>query len=66
MDERYFSGNIWGEVRSGLSRYRERLVAAYDAGSYDQESVLLDAIARDIAAKVTPMVETFAEKKRDL
>lgn len=60
---KYHGGHIWAEVRDGLVRHRERLIEAFDAQSYERESLLLDDIARKIAAKVEPMVETYADRK---
>jgi len=58
---KYHGGHIWSEVRNGLSQHRERLIAAFDARSFERESALLDDIARKIAAKVEPMVEGYAD-----
>lgn len=58
--ERAHGGHVWSEVRSGLSRYRERLVQAFDAGSYERESAILDDIAREITANVEPLIERYA------
>lgn len=63
--ERFHGGHIWSEVRWGLSRYRESLVAAFDAGSYERESAVLDAVARDITATVEPLVETYARRRAE-
>lgn len=57
--ERAGGGHVWSEVRSGLSQYRERLVAAFDAGSYERESTVLDAVAREITAKIEPLIERY-------
>lgn len=57
--DRYHGGNVWAEVRSALSRHRERLIAAFDAGSFERESILLDDIARKISENVEPMIESY-------
>jgi len=62
--ERAHGGHIWSEVRSGLSRYRERLVQAFDAGSYERESAILDDIARAITANVEPLVDRYAALRK--
>lgn len=59
---KYHGGNIWSEVRHGLTQHRERLIAAFDAKSFEAESDLLDDIARKITAKVEPMIESYAER----
>ena len=61
---KYHGGHIWSEVRSGLAQHRKRLIAAFDAKAYEAESVLLDGIARKIAAKVEPMVSVYADDLR--
>lgn len=61
---KYHGGHIWSEVRSGLAQHRERLIAAFDAKSYEAESTLLDDVARKIAAKVEPMISVYADDLR--
>jgi hypothetical protein len=55
----YHGGHIWNEVRNGLARHRERLIAAFDASSYEAESNLLDDIARKITEQVEPMIQSY-------
>jgi hypothetical protein len=65
MSERkndFHSGHIWSEIRWGLSQYRERLIQAFDSGSYEAESAILDDVARHITVKVEPMVKNYAER----
>jgi hypothetical protein len=50
-------GTLWGEIRSGLSMYRERLVQAYGAGNYEREAAVLDDVARRIVDRVEQRVE---------
>lgn len=58
--ERAHGGHVWSAVRSGLSRHRERLVQAFDSGSYEMEAARLDAVAREITADIEPMIEKYA------
>ena len=62
--ERAHGGHIWSEVRAGLSRYRERLVLAFDSGSYERESAVLDDIAREITVNIEPLVAQYASLAR--
>ena len=57
--ERAHGGHVWGEVRAGLSRYRERLVSAFDEGSYERESAVLDDVARRITANIEPLIDQY-------
>jgi len=62
--ERVHGGHVWSEVRAGLSRYRERLIQAFDAGSYEREAAILDDVAREITANVEPLIERYAALAR--
>lgn len=62
--ERAHGGHVWSAVRSGLSRHRERLVQAFDSGSYEMEAARLDAVARDITEDIEPIIERYAALAR--
>lgn len=61
---KYHDRDIWRAVRDDLTRYREDLVLAFSATTYEREIALLDEIARKIAEKVEPLVETYADYPR--
>ncbi|MEL6364320.1 MAG: hypothetical protein AAFR11_05720 [Pseudomonadota bacterium] len=50
-------GKVWGAIRFGLTKRRERLLAAFDAKNYEQESAQLDALARELTDDVAQVVE---------
>lgn len=66
LDEvgRAHGGHIWAAIRSRLSLHRERLVQAFDSGSYELESAGLDDVAREITADIEPMIERYATLAR--
>ena len=55
-------GDIWMAIRDGLVGHRERLIQAFDAGSFEREAAILDDIARKVTEKVEPMVHTYNDK----
>ena len=63
MARDHHGGDIWSAIRWGLSNHRERLIAAFDTGSYEAESAILDEIARKVTKEIEPMVATYTAKK---
>ena len=54
------AGQIWAEVRSALTLFRERFTEAFATESYEMQSAKLDGLAQDVTGRIERRLRALA------